>query len=298
MPRRPRLILAGAPTHLVQRGVDRQPCFFAPEDRALCLDLLAEHAQAARCAVHAFVLMTNHVHLLITPETAQGPSRLTYLLGQRYVRAVDRAHGRTGTLWEGHFRSTVAADEAHVLACYRHVELDPVRAGLVEDLSAHPWSSCRANADSLARKMPAPHPCYLALGPDDSSRRAAHRALFETALQSEIRSRIRRATNANDTLGDDRFRIQVEAMLGRRIAPLQRGLKKKAPFSSAEPWPGFSAGDGSQRSPSLPSIWSFVRPPMRGLGRPESVTTTATRISLARGESFSRTSIASKWLRT
>lgn len=227
MPRRSRLILAGAPTHLVQRGVDRQPCFFAPEDRVFYLDLLAEHAQAARCAVHAFVLMTNHVHLLITPETAQGPSRLMNLLGQRYVRAVNRAHGRTGTLWEGRFRSTVAADEAHVLACYRYIELNPVRAGLVEDPRAHPWTSYRANAEGMASRMLTPHPCYLALGPDDSSRRAAYRALFETALPPEMLSRIRNATNANDTLGDDRFRIQVEAMLGRRIAPLKRGPKPR-----------------------------------------------------------------------
>ncbi len=227
MPRRPRLTLAGVPTHLVQRGVDRQACFFTDEDRGFYLELLAEHARDARCAVHAFVLMTNHVHLLLTPETDDGPSRLMQLIGQRYVRALNRAHLRTGTLWEGRFRSTVATDEAYVLACYRYIELNPVRAGMVDHPRAYAWSSHRANAWGVKLRLVTPHERYLSLGPDGESRRAAYRDLFLTALPMESIERIRHATHTNDALGNDRFRHQVESMLGRRIGPLKRGRKPK-----------------------------------------------------------------------
>lgn len=227
MPRRPRLTLAGAPTHLVQRGVDRQPCFFSDADRGFYLELLAEHAPDARCAIHAFVLMTNHVHLLLTPQIDDGPSRLMQLIGQRYVRAINRAHARTGTLWEGRFRSTVATDEAYILACYRYIELNPVRAGMVAHPRDYPWSSHRANAEGVALRVLTPHERYLALGTDAEQRRVAYRDLFKAALPTEEIDRIRRATNSNDALGNDRFRHEVEAMLLRRIGPLKRGRKPK-----------------------------------------------------------------------
>ncbi len=179
-------------------------------------------------AVHAFVLMTNHVHLLLTPETDDGLSRLMQLIGQRYVRAINRAHLRTGTLWEGRFRSTVATNEAYILACYRYIELNPVRAGMVDHPRAHAWSSYRANAEGVPLSLVTPHERYLALGPDDQARRAAYRDLFRATLPAESIDRIRQATRTNDTLGNDRFRHQVEAMLGRRIGPLKRGRKPKA----------------------------------------------------------------------
>lgn len=225
MPRRPRLTLAGAPIHLVQRGVDRQACFFTSEDRGFYLELLAEHALETGCEVHAFALMTNHVHLLLTPREDDGPSRLMQQLGQRFVRALNRAYGRTGTLWEGRFRSTVATDEAYVLNCYRYIEMNPVRAGIVDHPRAYPWSSHRSNAEGPALAFLVPHERYLDLGADEAVRRAAYRDLFRDALPLEAIARIRGATNSNDTLGSDEFRDRVEAKLARNVAPLRRGRK-------------------------------------------------------------------------
>ena len=146
MPRRPRCLQPGVPVHITQRGVNRAPCFFRDEDRGFYLELLAKLAIEAGCAIHAYVLMTNRVHLLLTPGTDDAAQTLMMRLGQRYVRAVNRAYRRTGTLWEGRFRSFVAHDEGYVLACYRYIELNPMRAGMVE-LSRQYGSFAVADAD-------------------------------------------------------------------------------------------------------------------------------------------------------
>jgi len=125
MPRRARLALAGVSTHLVQRGIDRGACFFRDDDRLHYLALLAELAPALGCAVHAYVLMSNHVHLLVTPSRAESLSRLMRHLNQRYVPAINRAYRRSGTMWEGRFRSCLVDTEAYMLACYRYIELNP-----------------------------------------------------------------------------------------------------------------------------------------------------------------------------
>ena len=133
MPRRARLAIAGVPLHLIQRGNNRTACFFAEEDYALYLDHLTELAPKFDCRIHAYVLMTNHVHLLLTPRTATGASSLMKHLGQRYVQYINRTYRRSGTLWEGRFRSCIAREERYVLACYRYIEANPVRAAMVAD---------------------------------------------------------------------------------------------------------------------------------------------------------------------
>lgn len=227
MPRRPRLALAGIPVHVIQRGHNRDACFFAEQDYALYRDHLAELSAKFGCAVHAYVLMTNHVHLLLTPQEADGASLLMKHLGQRYVQYVNRTYRRSGTLWEGRFRSCIAQQEDYVLACYRYIELNPVRAGMVAHPRQYRWSSYRTNAEGKPSSFLAPDSQFLALGRADEARRDAYRQLFRSELDPALVQEIRDAANGNLALGGDRFKKQVEAMLGRRVSRGTRGRPPK-----------------------------------------------------------------------
>lgn len=224
---RPRVTLAGVPVHVVQRGIDRQACFFSDEDRLYYLEQLADLATDCGCAIHAYVLMTNHVHLLLTPRDDAAPSRMMQRLGQRYVKAVNRAYRRSGTLWEGRFRSTLATDEAYVLACYRYIELNPVRARMVATPRDYPWSSHRANATGAPAGMLVAHERFLALGANATARAESYRALFDEVLPDATQAEIREATNGNYALGSDRFRTQIATMLGRRVTPRPPGRPRR-----------------------------------------------------------------------
>jgi REP-associated tyrosine transposase len=228
MPRRPRLALAGVATHIIQRGNNRGTCFFADEDYSLYLHHLEELARLFGCAVHAYVLMTNHVHLLVTPKEADSASLLMKHLGQRYVQHVNRAYGRSGTLWEGRFRSGLAQSEGYVLACYRYIELNPVRADMVAHPREYPWSSYRINAEGRASELVTPHRELLRLAKDTAERRAAYRALFRSALDAEVVKEIREATNGGYALGGKRFLAQIEAAVGRRVTRGKAGRPVRA----------------------------------------------------------------------
>ncbi len=217
MPRRPRLALAGVATHIIQRGNNRGACFFADEDYAHYLHHLEELARLFGCAVHAWVLMTNHVHLLVTPKEADSASLLMKHLGQRYVQYANRAYRRSGTLWEGRFRSCLAQSEGYVLACYRYIELNPVRADMVTHPREYRWSSYRINAEGKASDLVTPHRQYLRLAKDPAERRAAYRTLFRSELDPETLKEIRDATNGGYALGGKRFLSQIEAATGRRV---------------------------------------------------------------------------------
>src|SRR5438105_8217063 len=180
MPRLPRLIVPDIAVHIVQRGNDRQACFREDSDYLVYLLHLRDLATKTQCALHAYCLMTNHVHLLLTPRDAQGCATLMRDLGQRYVQYFNSRHARTGTLWEGRFRSCLADSSQYVLACHRYIELNPVRAGMVSSPGAYRWSSHRGNSGALQNKMLGAHVEYLALGGDEASRHAAYRQLFDT----------------------------------------------------------------------------------------------------------------------
>jgi putative transposase len=227
MSRRPRIAVAGVPLHIIQRGNNRQACFYDASDYRTYLDWLAQYARDSECAIHAYVLMTNHIHLLLTPSRADGPSVLMKHLGQRYAQYVNRTYQRSGTLWEGRYRSCIAQDEGYVLGCYRYIELNPVRAGMVAHPAEYPWSSYVANGLGTSRFALTPHPQYLALAGDEVGRRAAYRALFRQQLESDLIVQIRQATNGNFALGDARFRQQVARALGRRVEPRRAGRPRK-----------------------------------------------------------------------
>jgi putative transposase len=228
MPRRARLALPNIPLHLIQRGNNRQACFFADEDYRFYLDWLAEYAGKTGCQIHAYVLMTNHVHLLLSAETAQAAGALMKALGQRYVQYVNRTYWRSGTLWEGRFRSCLTQDETYLLACQRYIELNPVRAGMVAHPADYRWSSYRANAQGEADSLVRPHSLYTALGAEAMSRQVAYRELFRYELEPGLVNEIRRATNGNFALGDARFAAQLSAALGRRVTPGQSGRPRKS----------------------------------------------------------------------
>jgi len=227
MPRRSRLFLPGVPQHLIQRGNNRQACFFADEDYRSYLAWLAEYADKTGCRLHAYVLMTNHVHLLVSADGAGATGALMKALGQRYVQYVNRVYRRSGSLWEGRFRSCPVQEEDYLLACQRYIELNPVRAGMVAHPGDYPWSSYCANAQGDANPLLRPHRLYLALGGEASARQAAYRELFRYELEPGLVDRIRRASNGNFVLGSERFAAEVAAVLGRRTLPGRPGRPRQ-----------------------------------------------------------------------
>jgi putative transposase len=217
MPRRARLSVAGIPWHIIQRGNNRSVCFHAEEDYRRYLDDLAEQSKRFDCTIHAYVLMTNHVHLLLTPATTDAAGQMMKHLGQRYVQYVNRVYRRSGTLWEGRFRSCLTQSEEYVLACYRYIELNPVRAGMVRHPRDHRWSSFHKNGDGKPDALVIPHEQYLGLARTEDARRENYRALFKALLDPEVVAQIRSATNGNVVLGSKRFEEQIAKMLKRRV---------------------------------------------------------------------------------
>ena len=227
MPRRARLAVPGVAWHIIQRGNNRSACFYADEDYRKYLAILREQARNHGCAVHAYVLMTNHVHLLATPERADSASLMMKHLGQRYVQYVNRTYRRTGTLWEGRFRSCLAQSEGYVLACYRYIELNPVRAGMVAHPADYPWSSFRANGQGGRDALLTPHAEYAALSHEPAERIRAYRMLFRAHMDPALTDEIRAAINGNFVLGNDRFKEELAGMLKRRVVPGQSGRPRR-----------------------------------------------------------------------
>ena len=228
MPRRARLSIAGVPWHIVQRGNNRAVCFHAEGDYRRYLDDLAEQAKRFGCTVHAYVLMTNHVHLLVTPQETDSASLLMKHLGQRYVQYINRTYRRSGSLWEGRFRPCLTQSEDYVLACYRYIELNPVRAAMVRHPRDYRWSSFHANGDGKTDTLVTPHEQYLGLAREAEARRENYRALFRAHLDPEVIAKIRTATNGNVVLGNKRFEEQIEKMLKRRVTLGRAGRPKRA----------------------------------------------------------------------
>ncbi|HRE18222.1 MAG TPA: transposase [Rhodocyclaceae bacterium] len=227
MPRRARLMLPGVPLHLIQRGNNRQACFFADEDYVFYLDWLKEYAGKTGCTIHAYVLMTNHVHLLVSAASAGGVGEMMKALGQRYVQYVNRTYRRSGTLWEGRFRSCLTQEEGYLLACQRYIELNPVRAGMVPHPGEYRWSSYLANGQGEESLLVQPHASYLALGASAAARQVAYRELFRYELEPGLIDEIRQATNGNYALGDACFAEQIARALGRRVQPGKPGRPPK-----------------------------------------------------------------------
>lgn len=172
--------------------------------------------------------MTNHVHLLLTPRAPDGVGLMMKFLGQAYVQYVNRSYQRSGSLWEGRFRSCLVDRENYLLQCHRYIECNPVRAGMVRHAGAYRWSSYRANALGAPDPVVTPHQAVVALGATADERRAAYRGLFEQELGPEVIEEIREVTNGGFVLGSDAFRSAVGNRLGRPVGPQRRGPKPKS----------------------------------------------------------------------
>ena len=227
MPRRPRIKLAGIPQHLVQRGVNREPCFFADEDYQCYLHWLFKAAADWRCQVHAYVLMTNHVHLLVTPQTPDGLAKLMQSVGRRYVQYVNRFYKRSGTLWEGRFKSSLVQTEDYFLLCQRYIELNPVRANMVDDPAQYRWSSYRHHALGQVDLRLHPHSQYLALGREAEARQTAYRDLFRAELDDAAISDLRLALQQGQAVGSEKFKDAMSVASGVRRTQTRRGRPAK-----------------------------------------------------------------------
>ena len=232
MPRRPRIKLADVPQHVVQRGINREPCFFADEDYHCYLHWLQKSAADWHCAIHAYVLMTNHVHLLVTTERPDGVAKLMQSIGRRYVQYINRSYRRSGSLWEGRFKSSLVQSEEYLMTCMRYIELNPVRANMVNDPAQYRWSSYRHNGLGQADERIAPHPLYLELGKDDGVRQEAYRALFRSELDDAALSDIRLALAQGQPLGSERFSEIMCAAVGVRRAQRRPGRPIATPDQS------------------------------------------------------------------
>lgn len=227
MPRRPRIHLDGVPLHIVQRGHSRQPCFFAVADYLAYLEWLDEAARSTGCQLHAYALMTNHVHLLFTPGDAQAVPAMMVALGRRYVPYINATYGRSGTLWEGRYKSSLIESESYLLTCMRYIELNPVRAGMCPDPAGYRWSSYRANALGEANPLLTMHSLFATLGADDASRQSAYRELFSQVLPDIVLNDIRLALNQTQPLGNSRFFDAIEQVTGQRREAKPRGRPHK-----------------------------------------------------------------------
>ena len=228
MPRRARLSVAGNPHHVVHRGNNRSRCFFSERDYRFYLCCIQEEAERHHCAVHAYVLNPDHVHLLVTPDTADALSLMMRSLGSRYVQYVNHVHRRTGTLWEGRFRSSVIDSKRYLLTCYRYIELDPIRLGLVTDPGNYPWSSYDCHALGVANAMVRDHPIYLGLGATREERARAYRELFRRPIDEREIAEIRTSWKTGLVLGGDTFKDEIERVVARPVRLGKSGRPSKA----------------------------------------------------------------------
>jgi putative transposase len=219
MPRPRRLNLPGVPQHVTQRGNNRQPCFHHDLDRSVYLHALGKATERHDVDIHAYVLMPNHVHLLMTPRTPDGVSRVMQSVGRIYVRYFNDAHERTGTLWEGRFKSSLVDTEAYCLACYRYIELNPVRAALVSSPDGYRWSSYGHNAHARTDRLVSPHPMWLALAKGNAERCHAYRKLCGTEQPESELHAIRSSNLKGLPIGSEEFQTLIEAGLHEHMAP-------------------------------------------------------------------------------
>ncbi len=228
MARLPRYVIPGQPQHVILRGNNRTEIFCTDADYQFYLEKLRQACATHGCELHAYVLMTTHAHLLITPNEEQSLAKAIQMLGRYYVQYYNYSYQRTGTLWEGRYKATLIDSETYLLTCMRYIELNPVRADMVAHPSEYPWSSYRHNSLGQANELITPHSEYRRLGKTDEERQAAYRQLFKHRIPENSLAEIREATNKAWVLGNDRFKQRIQAKLDRRVEPKARGGDRKS----------------------------------------------------------------------
>lgn len=223
MARKPRFNLPNIPQHVVQRGNNRNPCFYAVEDYCRYLEDLYDAASKNQAAIHAYVLMTNHVHILVSPRQAFSIIHMMQDLGRKYVPYINHTYHRTGTLWEGRYKASLVDSEPYLLTCMRYIEMNPIRAGMVDSPGEYRWSSYAKNALGKTDKLITPHPLYSSLGATDSEREYAYRELFRHHFKDSQIREIRETLSQELVLGGNDFKDQIEHMLKRQTRPGKPG---------------------------------------------------------------------------
>jgi putative transposase len=225
MPRRARMYISGLPYHVVQRGNNREACFLEPENYQFYLELWQQMSQRYGVQVHAYCLMTNHIHFLATPEKSCSLSNTLKVVGSRYAYYFNKNYGRSGTLWEGRHKSSLVQTNRYLLTCYRYIEMNPVRAEMVKRPEEYKWSSYGVNAWGDTGWI-SPHDEYLALGKERHDRLCAYRALFQTELSEFDLNEVRKSVHYCQPFGDDRFKLQIESKYGIKLGQTKRGRPK------------------------------------------------------------------------
>ena len=218
MARLPRLTLPGYPHHVIQRGNNRQPIFASTADYQMLLDLLDDNARKFGVALHAYVLMSNHFHLLATPQTADGLPQMMQAVGRRYVRHFNDTQQRSGTLWEGRYKSTLIQTERYLLACMAYIDLNPVRAGLVAYPRDYPWSSYGHYTGQRIDKRITPHGLYWELGNTPFAREAAYAELVQSGISPVQQAALTDSALSGWALGEPDFVANLQKKTGRRVA--------------------------------------------------------------------------------
>ena len=227
MPRKPRFFIPGVPVHIVQRGHRREPVFFEEADYLAYLRWLKEAAERYAMVIHAYVLMTNHIHLLATAHDNLGITRMMQYLGRQYVPYINHTYGTSGSLWEGRYKASLIHDDEYLLTCMRYIELNPVRAKMVLSPGYYRWSSYRHNAQGKEDLLVTPHALYSALGKNRASRTTAYKALFQAHLDKGALDEIRTAWQTGTPLGNDYFRDKIEKKLKCKVGQARRGRPYK-----------------------------------------------------------------------
>lgn len=231
MARLPRFVLPGQPQHVIQRGNNRQDIFDAEDDYRFYLEKLKEAADKHQCEIHAYVLMTNHVHLLVTPHLETSIGKMMQMLGRYYVQYYNYTYQRTGTLWEGRYKATLIDSEQYLLTCMRYIELNSVRASMVNHPAEYPWSSYHYHALGQADSLVTPHREYQRLGKTEVERQSAYRQLFRVRIPEKTLTDIREATNKAWVLGSEGFKRRMGKKLDRAVVSSgQGGDRKSAAF--------------------------------------------------------------------
>jgi putative transposase len=228
MARLPRFVLPGHPQHVIVRGNNRSEIFCAEADYSFYLEKLQAACVKHACELHAYVLMTNHVHLLLTPLREDSIGKAMQMVGRYYVQYYNYCYRRTGTLWEGRYKATLIDTEIYFLSCMRYIELNPVRAGMVKHPAEYRWSSYAFNALGRENELLVPHQEYRRLGRNDEQRQLRYRQLFRSRLSAGVVNDIREATNKAWVLGNSRFKERVQAQIERRVEPIARGGNRKS----------------------------------------------------------------------
>ncbi|MDQ7089501.1 MAG: transposase [Methylococcales bacterium] len=223
MPRKPRISPIGIPQHVIVRGNNRQVCFTNENDMTFYLNCLKNYSKKHDLQIHAWVLMTNHIHLLCTPMKKNSVSKTMQDVGRLYVCYFNRTYHRTGTLWEGRYKSSLVQSDYYLLAVYRYIELNPLRASMVNDPADYAFSSYQINALGKPSDLCTPHSEYLSLGDNDKKRQKKYKLLFKQRLDNKLINDIRKITNKGMAIGNDNFIAQIKVLTGHNLVCVNRG---------------------------------------------------------------------------